>query len=562
LHLDDRETVFKEWQANAQRGNPWECRLLTSQGEIRWIRAVGGPVYSAQGALTGYVGTIEDVTEHKQDRKRLEESEALNRAVLNSLPANIAILKADGKIQAINEAWQRFAQLNGDPPACVVDAGSDYLEVCKRSAAEGSEDAQKASAGIQDVLAGRRPSFEMAYPCHSRAEKRWFHMVVTPLAGAGGGAVITHVNITRLKQAEQRFRLAVEAAPSGMVIADRDGKIVLVNSRTEKLFGYDRTELLGQSIEILVPESSRERHVDFRKDFFARPVDRPLGAGRDLDGRRKDGSQFPVEISLNPIETEQGGWVLSSITDLTERKRAEATLRESEERFRNMADTTPVLIWVAGPDRLCTFFNKVWLEFTGRTMEQELGEGWAKGVHPEDFDRCIATYSASFDARRRFRMEYRLRRADGEYRWVMDDGVPRFTSGGIFAGYIGSCIDITDKRCAEEERHKFVSLSPTEAWNLLAFATLISGRSTSTPPACVWWVWRISKRPAGSRSRTTSSLKTKLSSPTSSSLGCCAKATAKSKSACGTSKTAKRSGCCTTSLTFVTPAVQQAAGPP
>ena len=145
--------------------------------------------------------------------------------------------------------------------------------------------------------------------------------------------------------------------------------------------------------------------------------------------------------------------------DITESKQAEAKLRESEERFRNMADTAPVLIWVSGPDKLCTFFNKVWLEFTGRTMEQELGEGWAQAVHPDDIERCIATYSESFDARRRFRMEYRLRRADGEYRWILDDGTPRFTSEGIFAGYIGSCVDITDKRRAEEERQKFVSLA-------------------------------------------------------------------------------------------------------
>lgn len=253
-------------------------------------------------------------------------------------------------------------------------------------------------------------------------------------------------------QAQESFRLAVEAAPSGMVMADHDGKIVLVNSRTEQLFGYDRKELLGQSIEVLLP-------VDVRKESFAQPPARSTGIGLDLYGRRKDDTHFPMEIDLNPIETEHGTWVLSSILDITERKRAEATLRESEERFRNMADTAPVLIWVAGPDKLCTFFNKVWLEFTGRSIEQELGEGWTQGVHPDDFDRCIATYSASFDARRRFRMEYRLRRADGEYRWILDDGTPRFTSGGIFAGYMGSCVDITEKRCAEEERQKFVSLA-------------------------------------------------------------------------------------------------------
>ena len=261
------------------------------------------------------------------------------------------------------------------------------------------------------------------------------------------------------QEAEESFRLAVEASPSGMVMSDCDGRIVLVNSRAEELFGYGRRELLGNPVDTLVPKASRQMYVGLRGAFFPRPLARPMGVGHDMWARRKDGTQFPVEIGLNPIETERGTWVLSSITDITERKRSEATLRESEERFRNMADTAPVLIWVSGPDRLCTFFNKVWLEFTGRSMQQELGNGWLEGVHPDDRDRCTATYSAAFDAHRRFRMEYRLRRADGEYRWILDDGTPRFTSGGTFAGFIGSCVDITEKRCAEEERQKFVSLA-------------------------------------------------------------------------------------------------------
>jgi PAS domain S-box-containing protein len=114
--------------------------------------------------------------------------------------------------------------------------------------------------------------------------------------------------------------------------------------------------------------------------------------------------------------------------DITARKRAEHVLRESEERFRLVANTAPVLIWMAGANKLCTFFNQGWLSFTGRSMEQELGEGWLSGVHPDDVQRCLGIYSASFDARAEFKMEYRLRRVDGEYRWIVDYGVPRFES--------------------------------------------------------------------------------------------------------------------------------------
>jgi two-component system cell cycle sensor histidine kinase/response regulator CckA len=257
-------------------------------------------------------------------------------------------------------------------------------------------------------------------------------------------------NLTRPER-NRYFRLAVESAPSAMVMVNHEGRIVLVNSSAEKLFGYESRELLGQPVEILLPESSRRGHPGFREDLLAQPQARPMGAGRALHAQRKNGEQFLVEIGLNPIETKNGTWVLSSIVDISDRQRAEAKLRESEERFRNMADTAPVMIWVSGPDKLRTFFNKTWLEFTGCAIAQELGNGWTKSVHPDDVDRCIATYSASFDARVRFRMEYRLRRADGEYRCVLDDGAPRFTSGGIFAGYIGCCIDIGEVKRMQEE---------------------------------------------------------------------------------------------------------------
>ncbi|MCW5805111.1 MAG: PAS domain-containing protein, partial [Deltaproteobacteria bacterium] len=121
------------------------------------------------------------------------------------------------------------------------------------------------------------------------------------------------------------------------------------------------------------------------------------------------------------------------------------------QRFRVMADSSPVLLWLAGRDALCTFFNQQWLAFTGRTMAQELGNGWAEGVHHEDFQPAMDTYLDAFVARRPFRMEYRLRRADGAYRWLLDTGVPHFLPSGEFAGYIGSCIDITEQKAVRDE---------------------------------------------------------------------------------------------------------------
>jgi len=266
-------------------------------------------------------------------------------------------------------------------------------------------------------------------------------------------------------QTDAHFRLAVEAAPCAMVMIDHAGKIILVNARTEELFGYSRKELLGQMIEILVPDSIRHAHRDLRKNFTKSPQARPMGAGRDLSGRRKDGSLFPVEIGLNPIPAGEGIWVLGSIVDISKRKRGEAWLRESEERFQAIADASNVLIWMSGPDKLCTFFNKGWLEFTGRTMEQEIGSGWTEGVHPEDLERCLALYETAFDARRSFQIEYRMRRNDGEYRYVIDTGVPRFGPNNTFMGYVGSCLDVTGFK---REQETMMATQKLESLGILA----------------------------------------------------------------------------------------------
>ncbi len=165
----------------------------------------------------------------------------------------------------------------------------------------------------------------------------------------------------------------------------------------------------------------------------------------DVQAMKQGAADYLVKDTLTAPLLER------SVRYACERARDLAALRESEERFRWMADTAPVLIWLADPDGAATFFNRRWLEFTGRSLEAERGAGWLSNVHPEDRDRCVALFQAASDERRLCTVEYRLRRADGEYRWMLDTAMPRFRADGSFAGFIGSCVDITERKLAETE---------------------------------------------------------------------------------------------------------------
>ena len=167
--------------------------------------------------------------------------------------------------------------------------------------------------------------------------------------------------------------------------------------------------------------------------------------------RRKDGIWCWMEGSgHNLLHDPAIEAVVINYRDITGRKHSQEALEESERRFRTMADTAPVMIWMSEANGFYSFCNKAWLSFTGQAVGNELGNGWKKQIHPDDSVRCMQVYLKAFEAKEEFTLDYRLKRADGVYRWVLDTGVPRFSSEGYFGGFIGSCIDITERKLAEE----------------------------------------------------------------------------------------------------------------
>jgi PAS domain S-box-containing protein len=261
-----------------------------------------------------------------------------------------------------------------------------------------------------------------------------------------------------LRQSEERMILAAKAANLGMWEWDLGNDDIWMTDKDRSILGIPPDETVDYAaLTVRVhPEDRAAREAAIRRALKTRgeyaieyrvvlPDGRVrwVGAwGHCVDGDNKATRLIGVSM------------------DVTGEKQARDELQESEARFRAMADTAPVMIWMSGTDKLCTFFNKGWLNFTGRSLEQEIGDGWEEGVHHEDFDHCLEIYVNSFETRDPFTMEYRLRRWDGEYRCVLDSGSPRFAPDGTFLGYIGSCLDITASKQAQDLFRLVVEASP------------------------------------------------------------------------------------------------------
>ena len=381
----------------------------------------------------------------------LSESEERFQAIFDQAAVGIAQIGLDGNWLLVND---RFCQMLG--------YSEDELRSKTLQEITHPDDIAESLSGRHRLLAGEISSHTMDKRyIRNDGTVFWGRLHRSLVLNRGNQAkyfVAVLEDITEkihaeqaLRDSEQRLTLAQKAAYLGVWDRDLRKNVIVTSGEYAGLYGLpsERGTLTYEEWLDLVHPEDRDRIRQLMWDTLERThvwdaefrVIWPDGSIHWLLGKGTvfgDQSGRPARITGVDL-------------DITERKRAADALRESEERFRNMADTAPVMIWVSGPDKLCTFFNKGWLVFTGRTLEEELGNGWTSSVHPEDLDRCFAIYSSSFDARRNFQMEYRLRRADGDYRWVLDNGVPRLEPSGEFDGYIGSCIDITDLRRSQEE---------------------------------------------------------------------------------------------------------------
>jgi PAS domain S-box-containing protein len=409
-------------------------------------------LFSVMPRMRSFADLQTEIAQRKRVEESLRQSEERFRLfVEGTTDYSIYQLDPEGRVISWNAGAERMKGYRGDEIIGqhferFFSSEDVHLDRPRQSLAEAARQGRSESEGWRVRKDGSR---------------FWATSVLTPIRDAAGNLAgywkIIH-DLTAQKQTEEKFRSLLESAPDAVVIARADGVISLVNRQTELLFGYSRSELLGQPIEGLVPERCRAEHIDHRAACVANPGVHLIGASFDLAGMRKDGSEFPVEISLSPLITDEGVLVTSAIRDVSKRRRAEADLEETRRFAQRIAEMTPSILYVYDLHNRCNIF-------VNRRLETFLGYAWEEDwkpnmptllsdIHPEDLPRVEAATELCQSAEDGavIETEYRVRHANGEWRWLNTRNTI-FVRGadGNPAQILGASQDITDRKRLEQE---------------------------------------------------------------------------------------------------------------
>ena len=418
--------------ARGERFQPFDTVRIDRHGRSINVSTFVSPIRDSYGNVVGASLMPRDVTERRATEDRL-------RLAVESSPNAIVMVDGSGRIVLVNAETERLfgyarAELIGRPIDLLVPERLRRLHPRHRSGFMTQPEPRAMGAG-RDLYGLRKDGTEFPVEIGLR-----------PIETPEGTVVLAAVvDISERKQAEERFRLAVESAPNGMVMVEGEGAIVLVNAEAERMFGYSREELIGKTIDMLVPERYRRAHPFLRSSFVAHPEARAMGAGRELHGLRKDGSEFPVEIGLNPIQTSSGTLVLSSIVDITERKRA-------EERFRLAVESSPNAMVMVDAAGMILLVNAETERLFGYRREELVGKS-VELLVPEHLGAAHPKLRAGFVAHPEKRAmgagrDLRGRRKDGSEMSVEIGLTPIESAQGLLI--LAAIVDITERKRAEE----------------------------------------------------------------------------------------------------------------
>jgi PAS domain S-box-containing protein len=433
-----------------------------------------GKAWFAEGIAYRFNGTLQDVTVQAMARKKIEESEARFRNIVRQAPLGITILKGDDHVvEMANATYLELIDRTEDK-----FIGKPLYEVLP-------EVKESIEELLKGVLQDGKPFYGYEFPVtlnrYGKIESCYFNFVYHPLRELDGrisGIMVVAMEVTTsvntrhaLTESEKQFKNLVMQSPIPMTIfRGADHKIEIANRvMYEKIWRKKESEIMGRPALEVFPELKDQKYEELLKHVMTTGEtyreSESIAYIMGDDGMQK----FYLDFEYAPLREPDGAvsGIFITVNDVTEKVAARTSVEESEKRFRNVADNAPVLIGMSGPDKQSHYFNKAWLNYTGRTAEQETGSGWMDGIHADDIERFTKMYNESFDKRVEFYIEFQLKRHDGKYRWISDYGVPRFTSDGEFEGYICASMDIHEqviyqKKLKEDEARLNIVISASE----------------------------------------------------------------------------------------------------
>ncbi|WP_437923623.1 PAS domain S-box protein [Sorangium sp. So ce291] len=451
LHPDDRDAVWAQVESALRGEADYSCefRIIDASGRERWVYSRALVQRDREGRPLRMTGVLGDITARKLAELALRESEARFRNMADHAPVMIWITGPDGSCSYANRSWLDFT---GQTESSVLGLG--WLDVVH------PEDRPAAAAAFLRA-SGRGEAYRMDFRVRrSDGVYRWCLDSASPRLGPRGeylGYIGSIIDITErknaellLQESEERLRRAVMAVPFPMMIHAEDGQIINMNRAWLDLSGYTREQLP-------TVEAWTERAYGPRKGAVRAAIEAIYGMeGRPIENEftitTASGDRRTWVFSGAPLGKDAAGrrLVISAAHDITERKRIADALRESEARFRELADAMPQIVWTAGPDGHVDYFNRQWRERTGTTETQGLGEGWVSCLHPDDRERCLALWHRAVVTGEPYEIEYRFGGVTGrEHRWYLGRAVPVRGPDGDIVRWYGTSTDIHDQKCAE-----------------------------------------------------------------------------------------------------------------
>ena len=443
----NEESIFLERLKRGERIHHFETVRVRKDGTQVPVSLTISPVRDAAGRIIGASKIARDITERKRAEEALARSEQQARLIADATPALISYIDAQLCYRFVNREYELWF---GRPRDRIL--GKPMTEVLGEAAVA------RLRPHIDAALAGQEVHFETEVP-FLEGGTRWIEAHYVPDRDSAGkilGFYVMILDVTKRRQMEQalresvqRLRATFDRAAVGIVELDPSDRLMAVNDRLCQILGYRREELLGISIHELTAPEDRALSHDLNAQLHERRLETFSYEKRYL---KRDGSPLWVHVAVSAVRDLEGRSLrhIGTVEDITERKRAEQALRDSEERHRTITEAMPHLVWSTGADGALEYCNGKWTEYTGLSLSQSLGDGWWQAVCPDDAPRVAALWREAMASPTVFNCDYRLRGQDGAYRWFKSWGVPLRDAQGKVVNWFGACTDIDDVVKARE----------------------------------------------------------------------------------------------------------------